>query len=66
MVTRLAVPYLPSVDALYLRAACLQMMLAHQGIRISHLRATRELEAFPDGTDLGRLQSVYERLSGKG
>lgn len=65
MVKALAVPYRPQWTPFTCGPACLQMMLAHGGIRISHLRATRELQAFPDGTDLARFQSVYRKLSGR-
>lgn len=65
MVKTLSVPYRPQWTPFTCGSACLQMMLAHQGIRISHLRATLELQAFPGGIDLGRFQTVYKTLSGK-
>lgn len=44
--------------------ACLQMLLAHQGINMSHLRATLALKAFPRGTILEDLQRVYRHVTG--
>lgn len=63
VVKALSVPYRPQSTPFTCGPACLQMMLAHQGIRISHLLATLELKAFPDGTNLGRSQSVYRKLT---
>lgn len=65
MVKTLSVPYRPQWTPFTCGPACLQMMLAHRGIRISHLRATRELQAFPGGTDLEHFRTLYQKLSGK-
>lgn len=32
--------------------SCLQMMVAADGVRLSHLEAIRLLQAFPNGTDM--------------
>lgn len=45
--------------------ACLQMMLGHAGVRISHLKATRELKAFPGGTYMEEFQRVYRTYTGR-
>jgi hypothetical protein len=41
------------------------MLLAHQGIRISHLAATIALKAFPGGTSMEDLQRAYKSATGQ-
>ena len=46
-------------------ASCLQMMVAVDGIHLSHLKAIRLLNAFPDGTDMSVFRRVYSKLTGR-
>ena len=45
--------------------ACLQMLLAHAGVKISHWEAIRVLGAFPNGTDMDTFRQVYRRYTGR-
>jgi hypothetical protein len=41
------------------------MLLAHRGIRMTHLAATIALKAFPGGTAMEDLQRAYKRATGQ-
>ena len=45
--------------------SCLQMMLAADGIDVSHIEAIRLLQAFPNGTDMDVFRRVYRAMTGR-
>ena len=41
------------------------MMLAADGIDVSHIEAIRLLQAFPNGTDMDVFRRVYRAMTGR-